>query len=365
MATADSRHGRRPDRPCVAPLGMANLPRSATRIGHKAKTRKTRNWNESVAAEPQDLTRNGASLGGLPRGPPVSPDVSPTPWSVSPRDGTLRRCTLALKSWDPRAASPSDWPTTSIDPSNCPWPRRSTTRSRAATIWWSRRAPASARALPIWCPPSWPPPGGAAGQGEDRQREARAVPRGHLHPHDQPAGTADRTRTSRCSTASSRWSSRPCWSRAGATTSACGGSTTALERAGSLFSSDEEFDQLRQLGHWAKKPRDGSLSRPRLSSRSRGRLGRSGQRQRQLPGPKLPDVQGLLLLSGPAARVQRPDPDRQSRLVLQRSGPAAGRASSILPDYDVVIFDEAHNARSRGRRPPGHERHQRARSTTC
>ena len=35
MATTDSRHGRRPDRPCVAPLGMANLPRSATRIGHK------------------------------------------------------------------------------------------------------------------------------------------------------------------------------------------------------------------------------------------------------------------------------------------------------------------------------------------
>ena len=30
-------------------------------------------------------------------------------------------------------------------------------------------------------------------------------------------------RTCRCCTASCRWSSRPCWSRAGATTSACGG----------------------------------------------------------------------------------------------------------------------------------------------
>ncbi len=38
MATADSRHGRRLDRPCLAPLGMADFPCSATPIGHKGNT---------------------------------------------------------------------------------------------------------------------------------------------------------------------------------------------------------------------------------------------------------------------------------------------------------------------------------------
>ena len=33
---------------------------------------------------------------------------------------------------------------------------------------------------------------------------------------------------------------------------------------------------------------------------------------------------------------------RQSRPVLQRPGPAPRRAASLLPDYQVVIFDEAH-----------------------
>ena len=98
------------------------------------------------------------------------------------------------------------------------------------------------------------------------------------------------------------------------------------------------------LRTWSRRHGRRLAGRSRLSPAA-ARLGRSRKRQRQLPGPPMPDLQRLLLLPGPPPRAKRADSGRQSRAVLQRPGPARAGAS-ILPDYDVVIFDEAHTIES-------------------
>ena len=62
-----------------------------------------------------------------------------------------------------------------------------------------------------------------------------------------------------------------------------------------------------------------------------GGLGRSGQRPRQLHGPGVPALQGLLLLPGPAADEPCPNPGRQPRPVLHRPGLAAAKARASCP----------------------------------
>ena len=62
------------------------------------------------------------------------------------------------------------------------------------------------------------------------------------------------------------------------------------------------------------------------------RLGRGPERQRQLPGPRVPAEQGLLLLQGPPPRLDGQPADRQPRPVRQRPGAAASdRASASCP----------------------------------
>ncbi len=119
---------------------------------------------------------------------------------------------------------------------------------------------------------------------------------------------------------------------------------TAQERAVSLFSADEEMTQLRELAAWAKQSTDGSLAdlsfRPmasvwdEIASDSGNCMGRSCptydacfyyQARRRASRAQILVVNHALFFSD---------------LALRRSG------ASILPDYDVVVLDEAHTIES-------------------
>jgi len=114
----------------------------------------------------------------------------------------------------------------------------------------------------------------------------------------------------------------------------------ALARAGSLFGSEEELDQLRAVRDWSKTTKDGSLSdlsfRPSSSvwdeaaSDSGNCLGKKCptykecfyyQARRRVFNAQILVVNHALFFSD---------------LALRRAG------ASILPKYDAVIFDEAH-----------------------
>ncbi|HEV2969056.1 MAG TPA: helicase C-terminal domain-containing protein [Pirellulales bacterium] len=115
---------------------------------------------------------------------------------------------------------------------------------------------------------------------------------------------------------------------------------TAVGRAASLFHDEAEFTQLRQLVQWSKATSDGSLSdlelRPNpavwdeVASDSGNCMGRNCptykkcfyyQARRRAQHAHILVVNHALFFSD---------------LGLRRSG------VSILPDYDIVIFDEAH-----------------------
>ena len=119
---------------------------------------------------------------------------------------------------------------------------------------------------------------------------------------------------------------------------------TAQERTVSLFSADEEMTQLRELASWAKQSTDGSLAdlsfRPmgsvwdEIASDSGNCMGRSCptydacfyyQARRRASRAQILVVNHALFFSD---------------LALRRSG------ASILPDYDVVVLDEAHTIES-------------------
>jgi ATP-dependent DNA helicase DinG len=114
----------------------------------------------------------------------------------------------------------------------------------------------------------------------------------------------------------------------------------ALGRANSLFTTDEEFEQLRQLAAWAKHSGDGSLSelsfRPQsavwdeVSSDHGNCMGRSCphykncfyyQARRRASRAQILVVNHALFFTD---------------LALRRQG------VNLLPKYDVVVFDEAH-----------------------
>jgi ATP-dependent DNA helicase DinG len=115
----------------------------------------------------------------------------------------------------------------------------------------------------------------------------------------------------------------------------------AERRAGSLFRDDQEHDQLRRLAAWSRETADGSLAdldfQPagsvwdEVESDSVNCLGKQCPRykecfyyraRRRVQHAQILIVNHALLFSD---------------LALRRAG------ASILPDYDVVIFDEAHN----------------------
>jgi len=114
----------------------------------------------------------------------------------------------------------------------------------------------------------------------------------------------------------------------------------AMSRASSLFSDDQEFEELRRLDAWAKKTTDGSLAdldfRPmpsvwdEVSSDHGNCMGRSCpmykqcfyyKARRRMQHAQILVVNHALFFTD---------------LALRRDG------VSMLPKYDVVIFDEAH-----------------------
>lgn len=114
----------------------------------------------------------------------------------------------------------------------------------------------------------------------------------------------------------------------------------ALGRAQSIFSTDEELEQLRQVRAWAKDTTDGSLSdltfKPHggvwdeVASDSGNCMGRKCptfeecyyyRARRRMYNAQILVVNHALFFSD---------------LALRRAG------ASILPDYDAVVFDEAH-----------------------
>jgi ATP-dependent DNA helicase DinG len=114
----------------------------------------------------------------------------------------------------------------------------------------------------------------------------------------------------------------------------------ALERMNSLFSESEEFEQVRQLRDWSKQTTDGSLAdlgfRPMPSvwdeaaSDHGNCMGRRCptyaecfyyKARRRMQHAQILVVNHALFFSDLALRMQE---------------------ASILPDYDAVIFDEAH-----------------------
>ena len=208
-------------------------------------------------------------------------------------------------------------------------------------------APASARALPTWCrrlPTSRPSPPPAADDDDDgddstTRTQAAAADR-HLHAHDQPAGAADAEGPAALAERDSRGVhggagqgprqlSQPAadehWRPSGR--SAC-----SRRRKSSR--------DLRQIIAWSKKTGDGSLSdlsfQPRpsvwdeVASDSSNCLGRKCptynecfyfRARRRVHNAQILVVNHALFFSD---------------LALRRVG------ASILPDYDAVIFDEAH-----------------------
>lgn len=114
----------------------------------------------------------------------------------------------------------------------------------------------------------------------------------------------------------------------------------ALDRQGQIFSSDDEFDQLRQVSQWADRTDDGSLAdlsfRPapqvwdEVASDHGNCLGKQCPRyadcfyyraRRRMAHAQILVVNHALFFSDLALRIQ---------------------GASILPEYQVAIFDEAH-----------------------
>lgn len=119
---------------------------------------------------------------------------------------------------------------------------------------------------------------------------------------------------------------------------------TARQRASSLFNDEQSFDQLRQLLIWSKDTTDGSISdlgfRPRfelwdeVASDSGNCLGRKCPTHKQCFyfAARRRASRAQILIVNHALFC--------SDLALRRMG------ASILPDYDTVIFDEAHTLES-------------------
>ncbi|MFH1266526.1 MAG: helicase C-terminal domain-containing protein [Planctomycetota bacterium] len=115
----------------------------------------------------------------------------------------------------------------------------------------------------------------------------------------------------------------------------------AMKRAASLFSQDEEYDQLRRIGSWSKKTADGSLSdldfRPlpqvwdEVASDHGNCMGRKCPRHKecfyQRARRRIAHAQVLVVNHALLFRD----------LALRQGG------WGILPEYKVVVFDEAHN----------------------
>ncbi|MCE9548012.1 MAG: DEAD/DEAH box helicase, partial [Planctomycetia bacterium] len=118
----------------------------------------------------------------------------------------------------------------------------------------------------------------------------------------------------------------------------------ATERATSIFHLPEEFEQLRALNQWVRKTADGSLAdlaqRPLDSVWDEAASDSGNCLGRNCPQPKKCFYFSAQRLAQNAEVLVVNHALFFSDLALRRQG------VSLLPDYDVVIFDEAHNLES-------------------
>ena len=218
---------------------------------------------------------------------------------------------------------------------------------------WSRPAPAWARASPTWCPPSWPP-----SPPPDKKSRRRIVISTHTISLQEQLIQKDLPLLR--SVMPVEFSAVLVKGRRNYVS--LRRLDNALARAASLFSEDEEFDELRQIAAWAKHSGDGSLSD--LDFRPHPAVwDEVASDHGNCMGRVVSALQGLLLLPGPAAGQPCPNPGRQPCPVLHRPGPAAGRRQHPAQVRRGDLRRSPH-ARGRRRRSPRAVDQQRRRSSS-
>jgi len=114
----------------------------------------------------------------------------------------------------------------------------------------------------------------------------------------------------------------------------------ALGRAPSLFSEEDDFEQLRAINAWTKQTGDGSLSD--LDFRPRGRVWEEvASDHGNCMGRQCPSY-GDCFYYRARRRVQNAHLLIVNHALCFTDLALRQQGVSILPDHDVVIFDEAH-----------------------
>lgn len=115
---------------------------------------------------------------------------------------------------------------------------------------------------------------------------------------------------------------------------------SALNRAGSLFAEDEEVAELRQLNQWAKQTHDGSLADlPRKPIPSVWDEAHSDSGN--CLGRRCPTYKDCFYYAA-RRRMQHAQVLLVNHALLFSDIALRRHGVSLLPDYDVVILDEAH-----------------------
>ena len=104
----------------------------------------------------------------------------------------------------------------------------------------------------------------------------------------------------------------------------------ALQRQDSMFQRPEDIRPARHHPALVETNRRRQSLGPGFSTEPQ-RLGGRAERERQLPGTAVPEIQGVLLLPGQAQGVQRRPAGGQSCPVRQRPGPEGRRALGSCP----------------------------------
>jgi ATP-dependent DNA helicase DinG len=118
----------------------------------------------------------------------------------------------------------------------------------------------------------------------------------------------------------------------------------ALARSGSLFSDDEQLDQLRAIRKWSKETNDGSLSD--LSFQPLGQVwDEAASDSGNCMGRRCPTYQKCFYYQD-RRRMQHAQILVVNHALLFSDIALRREGASILPDYDIVILDEAHTVES-------------------
>jgi ATP-dependent DNA helicase DinG len=119
---------------------------------------------------------------------------------------------------------------------------------------------------------------------------------------------------------------------------------SALARSGSLFNDDEQLEQLRAIRKWSKQTSDGSLSD--LSFQPLGQVwDEAASDSGNCLGRRCPSYQKCFYYQD-RRRMQHAQILVVNHALLFSDIALRRVGASILPDYDIVILDEAHTVES-------------------